>query len=201
MATAKKTIRIIGAGIYGRPTPENPSGEIEIGTEIEINGEMPAGWVGRAVVVGEEPKEGSVFVTGNGDDPAIDAARREVADEAQRFIDKLRDEHADATRALIDRAEKAEDEVQLLRDQIRAANARLAAFDRDGDGNPGGANGGGEAATADDIKAAVALLDAKIDKHWTAAGLPAVEAVAELTGKHVTRAAITEAAPDAKRPD
>lgn len=57
-----------------------------------------------------------------------------------------------------------------------------------------------EAAMADDIKAAVALLDGKNDDHWTAAGLPAVDAVAEIAGKTVTRAAINEAAPDAKRP-
>lgn len=57
-----------------------------------------------------------------------------------------------------------------------------------------------EPASADDIKAAVALLDAENDDHWTAAGLPAVEAVAELAGKPVTRAAINDAAPEAKRP-
>ena len=44
------------------------------------------------------------------------------------------------------------------------------------------------------------MLDGSVDAHWTAAGLPAVDAVSELTGKTVTRAQITEVAPDAKRP-
>ncbi len=55
-------------------------------------------------------------------------------------------------------------------------------------------------ATADEIGSAIDLLDKANDDHWTAAGLPAVDAVAELLGKPVTRAAITAAAPDAKRP-
>lgn len=57
-----------------------------------------------------------------------------------------------------------------------------------------------DAATADEIIAAIALLDAGNDDHWTTAGLPKVESVAELIGKTVTRKAIEEAAPDAKRP-
>lgn len=55
-------------------------------------------------------------------------------------------------------------------------------------------------ATAEEITAAIGKLDKKNEDHWTAAGLPAVEAVAELTGKSVTRKAIAEAAPDALRP-
>jgi hypothetical protein len=58
-----------------------------------------------------------------------------------------------------------------------------------------------EPASADDITSAIALLDPANDDHWTAAGVPAVDAVAELAGKPVTRAAITKAAPDAKRPE
>lgn len=54
--------------------------------------------------------------------------------------------------------------------------------------------------TADEITAALELLDGSEDKHWTSAGLPAVEAVAELAGKSVTRAAIEAIAPDLKRP-
>jgi hypothetical protein len=56
-------------------------------------------------------------------------------------------------------------------------------------------------ATAEDIASAIGLLDPANDDHWTKAGLPEVAAVAELAGKPVTRAAITAAAPDAKRPD
>lgn len=55
-------------------------------------------------------------------------------------------------------------------------------------------------ATTDDINDAIGALDSSDDAHWTAAGLPAVDAVAELLGKPVTRATITAAAPDAKRP-
>lgn len=56
-------------------------------------------------------------------------------------------------------------------------------------------------ATADDIVAAIDLLDARNEDHWTKAGLPEVAAVRELAGKPVTRAAIEAAAPDAKRPE
>lgn len=54
-------------------------------------------------------------------------------------------------------------------------------------------------ATADDIRTAIALLDKANDEHWTAAGLPAVDAVAEIAAKPVSRKAIEEAAPEAKR--
>ncbi len=74
-------------------------------------------------------------------------------------------------------------------------------LDHDHNGEKGGAaQAAGDAATAEEITAAIAELDGKNDDHWTAAGLPKVEIVADLTGKTVTRAAIEEAAPDAKRP-
>ncbi|MFK4794660.1 hypothetical protein [Sphingobium sp. ZW T5_29] len=74
-------------------------------------------------------------------------------------------------------------------------------LDHDQNGKKGGAaEPVGEAATADEIISALALLDGTNDDHWTAAGLPKVESVAELIGKTVTRKAIEEAAPDAKRP-
>lgn len=89
------------------------------------------------------------------------------------------------------RISELEVEVTDLRDQ-------LAAFDHDGDGKAGGSKPG--PATAEEIVSAVNLLDGKNDDHWTSAGLPAVDAIAELTGKTVTRAGIAEAAPDSKRP-
>lgn len=74
-------------------------------------------------------------------------------------------------------------------------------LDHDGDGKKGGARQPvGDTATVDEIKSALDLLDKDNAEHWTAAGLPSVEAVATLTGKIVTRKAIEEAAPDAKRP-
>lgn len=73
-------------------------------------------------------------------------------------------------------------------------------LDHDANGEKGGAvEAAGEPATAEEIIAAIEELDADDDDHWTAAGLPKVEALSELTGKTVTRAAITDAAPDAKR--
>lgn len=51
-----------------------------------------------------------------------------------------------------------------------------------------------------DIAAAIDLLDADDDKHWTNAGLPAVDAISALVGRTVTRAEINEAAPDFMRP-
>ncbi|WP_420139812.1 hypothetical protein [Sphingomonas sp.] len=49
------------------------------------------------------------------------------------------------------------------------------------------------------IRDAVAGLDHKNDAHWTKAGEPNVDAVAAVVGSPLTRAAITEVAPDAKR--
>lgn len=50
-------IRITGPGIFGA------EGEIAVGSEFDINGDLPAGWKGRAEVVGEAPKEGAVALT------------------------------------------------------------------------------------------------------------------------------------------
>ncbi len=203
MAKAKKTIRITGAGIYGVPTAENPTGELPIGFEFETEGDVPAGWVGRAIVVGGEPAEGSQFVTGNDDDgdSAVAAARKEVIEKAEAEFKRLNEAHEDATRSLVARAERAEADLQQAHEQIEALNLKLA---RNQDGGAivalAAAHGAENAASPEEIKAAVGLLDGKNADHWTAAGLPAVDAVAELTGKSVTRAAITEAAPDAKRP-
>lgn len=198
----KHTIRITGRGIHGLPTADNPTGEYPIGHEFETDADLPLGWVGRAVIVGDEPAEGSVFVTGNDDDDSeAGKARREIIEKAEAEFERLRSQHTDETRALSARAEKAEADLQKANEQIDALNLKLKAFDHDGNGEPGGsAIGAREAATAADITAAVALLDVKNDDHWTAAGLPAVDAVAEIAGKPVSRAAITEAAPDAKRP-
>jgi hypothetical protein len=56
-------IRITAAGIHGKPTEENPTGEYPVGYEFETDAEMPAGWVGRAEVVQPEPKAGSKPIT------------------------------------------------------------------------------------------------------------------------------------------
>lgn len=179
---ATRRIRITGAGIYGQSTDKNPTGEYPIGHEFDTDAELPASWAGRAEVVGEEAGEGSNFVVGEAD------------------IERILADHRQDTALLRDRAERAEADLQKANEQIEALNLKLKAFDRDGDGNPGGSNAPGEAATAEEIRSAVGMLDGATDAHWTAAGLPAVDAVADLVGKSVTRAAITDAAPDAKRP-
>lgn len=56
-----------------------------------------------------------------------------------------------------------------------------------------------EEASADEIVAAIADLDPDNDEHWTKGGLPDVSSLANALGKKVTRAAIDEAAPDARR--
>ncbi|MHC2215532.1 hypothetical protein [Rhizobium leguminosarum] len=40
----------VSSGLYGKPSTENPSGEIPIGTEIDVEKE-PTDWVGRYEVV------------------------------------------------------------------------------------------------------------------------------------------------------
>lgn len=169
---AKHRIRITGTGIHGLPaTPENPTGEYPAGYEFETDSDLPPGWKGRAVIVGEEPKD-AVFVVGEGDSDEVAQAKRDLIEKAEAEFKRRDEAHAE--------------QVRTLNAEIEALKARLA--------------GGEESATADEIKAALALLDGKTDAHWTKAGLPAVDAVADLTGKTVTREAITEAAPDAKRP-
>lgn len=56
-------IRIIGPGIHGAPTEENPNGEYPIGYEFDTDAEFPAGWVGRAEIVQGEPKRGAKPIT------------------------------------------------------------------------------------------------------------------------------------------
>lgn len=86
--------------------------------------------------------------------------------------------------------------------EFEAAKEARDPLDHDHDGEMGGmAEPPLEQASAQDIVAAIGLLDASNDEHWTTAGLPAVDAVREIAGKDVTRAAITEAAPNAKRPE
>lgn len=94
------------------------------------------------------------------------------------------------------------DKALVTIDELTAENVelreKLAAFDHDGDGKPGGVP---QAEPADDeqVKAALELLDPSKDEDWTAAGLPAVEAVATLAGGKVTRAQIEALAPDLTR--
>lgn len=90
----KKRIRITAGGIYGAPTEANPSGEYPVGHEFETEADLPAGWVGRAEVLGDDPAEGSVAIVnpatpldGNVDDLTAYLATVDDADTVQQLID------------------------------------------------------------------------------------------------------------------
>lgn len=55
----KRKIRIIAGGIFGA------KGEVPIGTELEVNGDLPAGWAGRFVELGSD--DGKTLQIGTGD--------------------------------------------------------------------------------------------------------------------------------------
>lgn len=188
-----KRVRITGPGIYGAPTKDNPTGEIPVGTEFDIKGDMPVGWKGRAALVGKEPADGAELIVNDDDDSDVGKARREVIAKAQEHIDGLKAEHATALKAATDRADKADADLAKANEHIDGLKAQIVELLK-------GREPSTDPATTDEIKAAVDLLDGKNEAHWTKAGLPAVEAVAEITGKAVTREAIEAAAPDAKRP-
>ena len=103
-------IRITGGGIYGT------RGEIPVGTELEVS-DLPAGWKGRAVVVGEDPGDDATVIA-NDEDERIDAARREVAEAAQKHIDGLNAEHATALQAATERADAAEAQAADLQARV-----------------------------------------------------------------------------------
>ncbi|ALJ12633.1 hypothetical protein [Sphingopyxis macrogoltabida] len=189
----EKLVRVIGPGIYGVATAENPTGEVPLGTEFSMSGDIPVGWQGRVAIVGAEPAEGAELIVNDDDDSDVGRARREVIAKAQEHIDGLKADHATAITALTARAETAETALATANEHIDGLKAQIVELLK-------GKEPSTDPATADEIKAAVDLLDAKNGEHWTKAGLPAVEVVAEITGKVVTREAIEAAAPDAKRP-
>lgn len=196
---AKHRIRITGAGIHGQPTAENPTGEFPIGHEFDTDADLPKGWVGRAEIVGEKPTPDATFVVAEDDGTEIGRARHEIGKQALARIEQETAALHGSLQTATTRAERAEADLQKANEQIEVLNLKIAAFERGDDGaHRTGASG--DAATADEIKSAVALLDGKTAAHWTTTGLPAVDAIAELTGKTVTRKAIDEAAPGTKRP-
>lgn len=64
-------------------------------------------------------------------------------------------------------------------------------------------NGGGEqqpeGAKIETVADALQALDPKVDEHWTARGVPSIEAMTKLLGRAVSRAEIEEQAPDYTR--
>lgn len=70
-----------------------------------------------------------------------------------------------------------------------------------GDAGASSSGDGSERSEANKIREAVELLEGGDSDHWTAEGLPRIDAVAELSGlQGVTRDAINIAAPDVLRP-
>ncbi|QTH19784.1 hypothetical protein HRJ34_15575 [Rhizorhabdus wittichii] len=104
----------------------------------------------------------------------------------------------EALAAALARAESAEARVDALLVENEELKAKLAAFDHDGDGHPGG-TAQTEPASDESVNTALELLDPTKDEDWTAAGLPAVDAVATLAGGKVTRDQIKALAPDLTR--
>lgn len=104
----------------------------------------------------------------------------------------------DALANAIARADAAEARIDALVAENDDLKAKIAAFDPDGDGKPGGAVGG-EPADDGKVSDALALLDPASDDDWTKAGLPSVESVASLAGGRVTREQIARLAPDLTR--
>ena len=88
-----------------------------------------------------------------------------------------------------DQSDRDASEIDALRERVAVLEAENATLR---DGKP-------TAPDIDLIRAAVEGLDPANDDHWTSAGLPDVSAVKAQLGADVTRAQITEAAPDAKR--
>lgn len=187
---AKHRIRITGTGIYGAPTAENPTGEIPVGTEFDTDADLPAGWKGRAIIVGEEAPNDAEFVVAEDDGTDEGRLRNQIGKQAQAAIDNATRDMQTSIKALTSRAERAEADLQAANEQIEALNEKLKAAE---------AGDGGDDRT-DLIRMAVEGLDGANDAHWTDAGLPAVDAVSEAVGETVTRAEIKAAAPDAKRP-
>lgn len=81
-----------GTGIYGLPSEDNASGEFQIGDETEIEGdEIPAGWVGRAEIVGKGSKKDAEFVTGAED------TSTERGTESKDQADRPREDHSEGS--------------------------------------------------------------------------------------------------------
>lgn len=62
----KNRIRITGPGIFGaRVTDDNVRGEYPVGHEFDTDADLPAGWAGKAEIIGKGTGEGSTFLTGS----------------------------------------------------------------------------------------------------------------------------------------
>lgn len=128
--------------------------------------------------------DGAPIDGGDAVNAAVEAARREIVEQAEAKFRDLEASHADQLKAANDRADAADDQVVELRAKIDDLEKDAAARGPD----------------PELIKAAIEGLDPKNDEHWTKAGLPEVKAVEAALGADVTRAQIEAAAPDAKRP-
>lgn len=129
---------------------------------------------------------------------SLTPAARQVLEAASAEFEHRWTEIVAERGAALSRAESAEARLDVAIAELDYLRAKLDKFDPDGDGRPGGAVGG-EAASDESVKSAIELLDPTKDEDWTAAGLPAVDAVAALAGGKVTRAQIESLAPGLTR--
>lgn len=166
-----KQLRVTGPGIYGAISKAHPTGELPVGYEFHIRGEIPAGWKGRVAELGKEPAEGAELIVNDDDDSDVGKARREVIAKAQEHIDGLKAEHATALKAETDRADKAEGDLKAANEHIDGLKAQIAALEKANE--PPALTGKNKAelleiaakegatvedgATNDDIKAAIEL--------------------------------------------
>ena len=137
---------------------------------------------------------------------AADKAEKERLD--KEAADKAAAEAAEKEKADAQAKEKADKEAadKAEADRIAAEEAAKQGQQSQDDGSGGQQsqdNGGGqqqpEGAKIETVADALQALDAANDEHWTARGVPSIEAMTKLLGRSVTRAEIEEVAPDYTR--
>ena len=64
-----RTGRTGGVGIYGLPANEGESGEYQIGDEMEIEGDVPPGWLPKVEILSAPKSKDAEFVTGQDEAP------------------------------------------------------------------------------------------------------------------------------------
>ena len=143
-----------------------------------------------------------------------DRLAKEAADKAEQdrldkeAADKLEaDAAAEADRVAKEAADKAEADriaAEALLQQQNGGQQQAPVDPEKPEGEPEQQdNGGGEqqpeGAKIETVADALQALDPKVDEHWTARGVPSIEAMTKLLGRSVSRAEIEEQAPDYTR--
>ncbi|UUV44783.1 hypothetical protein RCRUDOLPH_16 [Rhodobacter phage RcRudolph] len=152
---------------------------------------------------------------------AEEKAKKEAEEQAEK--DRLEKEAADKAAAEAAEKAKAEQEAKEKADKEAADKAAADALlqqnggqqppvdpekpegeqHQDGGEQQSQDNGGGEqqpeGAKIETVADALQALDPANDEHWTARGVPSIEAMVKLLGRPVTRAEVEEVAPDYTR--